>query len=60
MPIKRLIERLLGDSSTGVEVRTFECDDCGHTFDSAKQPDRAQCMECLSNDVTVTGSTQRE
>ena len=60
MPIKQLINRLLGDSSAGVPVRTFECNDCGHRFESAKQPERAQCMECRSNDVTVTGSTGRE
>lgn len=60
MPFKRLIDRFLGDSSAGVEVRTFECEDCGHTFESAKQPERAQCMECLSNDVTVTGAVERE
>lgn len=32
-------------------VRTFECQECGNEFESAKSPKRAQCMECLSHDV---------
>ncbi|MFB6123648.1 MAG: hypothetical protein ABEJ78_09345 [Haloferacaceae archaeon] len=39
-------------SDEELDVRTYECQDCGATHDSAKTPDRASCPECLSNDVT--------
>jgi len=52
MGITDTIRGLLGgDASGGVEITSYECGECGNTFDSAKTPDRAQCMECLSNDV---------
>lgn len=50
MVIGKLASKLLGRDS-GVELNVFECSDCGSTFESAKQPDRASCPECLSNDV---------
>ncbi len=39
------------DTESSTAVRTFECRDCGNEFESAKSPDRAQCMECLSHDA---------
>lgn len=35
------------------EARTYECRSCGSEFESAKPPERVQCMDCLSSDVTV-------
>lgn len=55
MPLSKLLSRLFGGESSGVEIKEFECEDCGHTFESAKQPERAQCMDCLSGDVRVVG-----
>lgn len=55
MSITDTIQSLIGSDDGGVEVTTFECAECGHTFESAKDPDRAQCMECLSNDVQPAG-----
>jgi predicted Zn-ribbon and HTH transcriptional regulator len=49
--IQKLKSALPVDDET-VTKRTYECQECGHTFESAKTPDRAQCVECLSNDVT--------
>lgn len=51
MAITDTLKSLIGTDESGVEVTTFECGECGHTFESAKTADRAQCMECLSNDV---------
>lgn len=59
MPVKKILSRLFGGGSGGVELRKFECTECGNPFESAKQPERAQCMECLSSDVEVIGSAER-
>lgn len=59
MPIPKLLGRLLGGNNEGVEQREYECAECGNTFDSAKRPKRAQCMECLASDVDVLGTATR-
>lgn len=59
MAITKILGRLLGRDGGGVEVREFECNECGTTFESAKQPERAQCMDCLSNDLDVLGTVDR-
>lgn len=59
MPISKILGRLLGSDSGGVEIKKYECNECGNTFDSAKRPERSQCMECLSNDVEVIGTAER-
>jgi len=33
------------------DERTYECRDCGATFESDSDPDRATCVDCLSDDV---------
>lgn len=52
MTIGKLVNKLLG-RETGVKLRFFECSECDAYFESAKQPKRASCPECLSNDVAV-------
>lgn len=52
MSITDTIKSLVGGGDE-VDVNEYECAECGHTFDSAKPPDRAQCVECLSNDVDI-------
>lgn len=52
MPISQLVNKLFG-RDTGIEIKVFECSECDETFESAKQPKRASCPECLSNDVSV-------
>lgn len=59
MSIVDVIGRVLGTGSSGVQLKAFECVDCDSTFESAKQPDRASCPECLSNDVTQVGTADR-
>ena len=53
MSITDTIKDLVGVGDDGVDVTEYECAECGHTFDSAKPPDRAQCVECLSDDVAA-------
>lgn len=38
--------------SDNAQTTLYKCQDCGHTFESAKAPEEAQCMECLSREVT--------
>ena len=59
MSISNLLDRLLGDGGASIDVREYECAECGNTFESAKRPERAQCMDCLSNDVSVQGTVER-
>lgn len=59
MSIVEVIDRVLGTGSNSVQLKVFECADCDSTFESAKQPDRASCPECLSNDVTQVGTADR-
>lgn len=47
--VDKLSNLLPGGDTT--RVYKYECQECGNTFESAKGPDRAQCMDCLSNDV---------
>lgn len=51
MSVLDTIKGLFGGSDDGVSTRTFECQECGETHDSAKTPERAQCPACLANDV---------
>lgn len=41
----------LGESSP--DVNEYECQECGNRFESAKDPGRTQCLDCLSRDVDV-------
>lgn len=59
MALGKLISKVFGNS-TGVELREFECAECDTSFESAKQSDRASCPECLSNDVAVIGTIDRQ
>lgn len=56
MAIGKLLSKVLGRSSS-VDLKVFECADCDATFESAKQPERASCPECLSNDVALAQTT---
>lgn len=48
------LKNLFSSGSESVEFRHYDCHECDHEFRSAKIPERAQCPECLSNDVRVT------
>ena len=52
MSIADTIKNLIGVGDRGVSFTSFRCDECGHVFESAKDPDRVQCTECLSRDVS--------
>lgn len=56
MAIGEIVTKLLGRGSS-VEIKLFECADCEATFESAKQPKRASCPECLSSEVTTVQTT---
>lgn len=56
MGLTDVVDSLLGSDSGTVSVSVFECQDCGETFESAKQPGRVACKECLSNDVEVVSN----
>lgn len=53
MPLSKFISGLFGGDSSGLDTNEFECEDCGNTFESAKRPERVQCMECLSSEATI-------
>lgn len=57
MAIGELIGRLLGSGGAGSRIYVYDCAACDAEFDSAKQPARASCPECLSNEVTQVGTT---
>lgn len=54
MSITATIKELIGAGGGTVDLTEYRCTDCGHTFESAKRIERAQCMECLSSDVEPT------
>lgn len=60
MPIVSFLENLLSRGGSGVPVKEFECDECGNRWESAKQSERAQCTECLSDETTVAGTVERD
>lgn len=43
----------------GLTTYRYRCTDCDSEFDSAKDPDRAACPECLSHDVEVEDRQSR-
>lgn len=59
MAVVEIIDKLLGVSGSEIQLKVFECADCGAEFESAKQPERASCPECLSNDVNRIGTVDR-
>lgn len=48
----------VGDSS--VRIHDYECQECGHEFESAKTDQRAKCMECLSQNVEQFDEVERD
>lgn len=59
MSVVDLIDKVLGAGGDSVQLKEFECADCESTFESAKDPDRASCPECLANDVEQVGTVDR-
>jgi predicted Zn-ribbon and HTH transcriptional regulator len=51
MSVIQKLKSALPIEDESITRRTYECQECGNTFESTKTPDRAKCMECLSNDV---------
>jgi len=51
MSIAETLKAFIGVGDSGVSFTSYRCDECGHVFESAKDPDRVQCTECLSRDV---------
>lgn len=52
MSVLQKLKSALPVDDDGVTTRIYECQECGEVFESAKIPERAQCMECLSANVT--------
>lgn len=55
MSVLDTIKGLVGDDDADIDVTTYECRECGEIHDSAKFQERAQCPECLANDVEPVG-----
>lgn len=53
MSVVQKLKSVLPLGDEGVTRRTYKCQECGTTFQSAKTPDRAQCTECLANNLEV-------
>lgn len=53
-PIQKLKEFVTSDG--GDPRQPYRCNACGEEFVSAKEPERAQCPECLDNDVSPSRS----
>lgn len=51
MSIVDTVKSVFGVGSSSISLDMYECEDCDSTFESAKTADRAQCPDCLSNDV---------
>jgi predicted Zn-ribbon and HTH transcriptional regulator len=53
MSVLQKLKSVLPIEDESITHQMFECQECGNTFESTKTPDRAKCMECLSEDVRV-------
>lgn len=51
MSIIQQLKSAIPGVEEGLQRRTYECQDCGNVFTSAKSPNRVECTECLSQDV---------
>lgn len=52
MSIVDSLKSIVGVGDPGVSFTPYRCDDCGHGFESAKTPERVQCPECLSREIS--------
>jgi hypothetical protein len=50
MSVVETLKSVVGLSDGRVTTR-YRCIDCDNEFESAKDPDRAKCMECLGTNV---------
>lgn len=55
MSVISKLKSAVGLESDGITVYEYRCNECDAMFESAKQGQRAQCNECLSNDVEIVG-----
>ncbi len=43
-------------AGNSLEIHLYECQNCGNQFESAKDPEKAKCMNCLSTNITDLGN----
>lgn len=55
MSVISKLKNAVGFEDDGITVYEYHCSECDATFESAKEGERAQCNECLSNDVEIVG-----
>lgn len=55
MGLTDIVDRVIGRDGDSVSVTVYECENCEKTFESAKDAERAQCPECLSNEISRAG-----
>lgn len=55
-PIKK-VKNVIGTGSS-LEILFYECQDCGNQCESAKDPGKAKCMNCLSTTITDLGNPE--
>lgn len=59
MSILDSLKDALPVGGSSIDVAEYECQECGHRFESAKDPERATCMECLATDVEAVDHRER-
>lgn len=55
MSVMEKVKSIVGLDDTGITTYEYHCNDCDAEYTSAKQPERATCPECVSNDVEMLG-----
>jgi Zn finger protein HypA/HybF involved in hydrogenase expression len=52
MSVIDTIKNVVGFDS-GITTHQYRCVDCDNQFSSAKDPERASCMECMGHNVEL-------
>jgi predicted Zn-ribbon and HTH transcriptional regulator len=57
MGLTDLFSTVLGSGEGNMSVKVYECQECGETFETAKNKKRRiSCPECVSGDVQQVGT----
>ncbi|MFB6170349.1 MAG: hypothetical protein ABEJ06_04295 [Haloarculaceae archaeon] len=51
MSVIDTLKGLVSSEQEAASINDYECQNCGNTLESMKDPAKAKCMECLSADV---------
>lgn len=57
MGLTDLLTDVLGSGDSRMTIKVYECQNCGETFETAKNKEaRISCPECVSSDVEQVGT----